>query len=144
MPVLLQGNLVYSCTISSIYVTHWAKTRHIPHFMKIKTRNWYIDVYLCSRNKWTRSVAWFLSYGAKCIADVECNFSRKHNVFTLLRCLRTLSCYVKWTHVLVKRQLKSWQRQLGKTAVVKVGAYIVSIVIKTTLYTLEACEIASY
>ena len=94
--------------------------------------------------KWKRSVAWFLSYGAKCIADVECNFSRKHNVFTLLRCLRTLSCYVKWTHVLVKRQLKSWQRQLGKTAVVKVGAYIVSIVIKTTLYTLEACEIASY
>ena len=30
--------------------------------------------------KWKRSVAWFPSYGVKCIADVEGNFSRKRNV----------------------------------------------------------------
>ena len=33
----------------------------------------------------------------------------------------------KFTCVLVKKQLGSWQRQLGKTAVIKAGAYIVSI-----------------
>ena len=43
-----------------------------------------------------------------------------------------------------KRQLESWQRQLQKTAVVKVGAYIVSIDRKTTVYRLEACEIAFF
>ena len=39
---------------------------------------------------------------------------------------------------------KKAARKLGKTAVVKVGAYIVHVSIdrKTTVYRLEACEIA--
>ena len=41
-----------------------------------------------------------------------------------------------------KRQLESRLRQLGKTALVKTGAYIVSIDRKTTMYRLKACEIA--
>ena len=36
---------------------------------------------------------------------------------------------------------ENWQRQLEKTAVVKVGAYIDR---KTTIYRLEACEIAFF
>ena len=36
---------------------------------------------------------------------------------------------------------ESWQGQLEKTAVVKVGAYTVSIDRKTTVYRLEADEI---
>ena len=48
----------------------------------------------------------------------------------------------KLTRVLVKRQLESSQRQLGKTAVVKAGAYIVSIDRKTTVNRLEAGKIA--
>ena len=52
------------------------------------------------------------------------------------KCLRLLSCYVKLTHVLVKRQLESKQRQLGKTAVVKARAYIVSIHRNTTACTM--------
>ena len=55
-------------------------------------------------------------------------------------CFRILSCYVKSPHVVVKKQLESRHRQLGKTAVVKAGAYIVSIDTKTTVYGLEACE----
>ena len=51
-----------------------------------KTKNRCIDVYLCSSEKWKRSVAWFLSYRAKHIVDAECNFSRKCDVFTLLNC----------------------------------------------------------
>ena len=43
-----------------------------------------------------------------------------------------------------KRQLESRQRQLEKTAVVKAGAYIVSIDKKETVYKLEACEIAFF
>ena len=39
----------------------------------------------------------------------------------------------KFTCVLVKKQLESRQRQLGKTVVVKVGAYIVSMDRKTTV-----------
>ena len=58
--------------------------------------------------KWKRSVAWFPSYGVKCIADVEC---RKRNV---------------------KRQLESWENQLGKIVVGNEGAYIVSMDRKTT------------
>ena len=50
----------------------------------------------------------------------------------------------KSTHVLVKRQLESWQRQLNKTAVVKAEAYIVSIDGETIVYRLEACEIAFF
>ena len=48
------------------------------------------------------------------------------------------------TRVLAKRQLGSRQRQLEKTAVVKAGAYIVSIDKKETVYKLEACEIAFF
>ena len=44
----------------------------------------------------------------------------------------------KFTRVLVKKQLESRQRQLGKIAVVKVEAYIVSMDRKTTVYGLEA------
>ena len=55
-----------------------------------------------------------------------------------------LSCYIKLTRVLVQRQLESRQRQLGKIAVVKAGAYIVSIDRKTTVYRLEAGEIVSF
>ena len=40
----------------------------------------------------------------------------------------------KFTRVLVKKQLESRQRQLGKTAVVKAEAYIVSMDEKTTVY----------
>ena len=47
--------------------------------------------------------------------------------------------YVKSTRVLVKK-LESWQRQMGKTTVIKAGAYIMSIDRKTTVYRLEACE----
>ena len=43
-----------------------------------------------------------------------------------VNCLHILSCYIKFTHV-VKKQLGSRQRQLGKTA----GAYIVSMDRKT-------------
>ena len=60
--------------ISTIcYVTRWVKTRHIPHFIKTKVRPEIgIPMFNCAAVKqWTRSVAWFLSYGAKCIADVE-------------------------------------------------------------------------
>ena len=51
----------------------------------------------------------------------------------------------KFTRVLVKKkQLGSPQRQLGKTAVVKAGAYIVSVDRKTTIYGLEAGKIAFF
>ena len=58
--------------------------------------------------------------------------------------LRMLSCYVTLTCVLVKRQLESRRRRLEKTAVVKVGAYIVSIGRKTTVCRLEAGEIVFF
>ena len=148
------------------------------------------------QKKWKRSVAWFLSYGAKCIAEAEHNFSTKCNishhygklcnishhysklcnishrygkfycsVYYIALCkidlcsaktvynvtvnfivpyTCTISHYVKLTHALVKRQLESRQRHLGKTEVVKVGGYIVSINRKTTTYRLEAHEIAFF
>ena len=125
------------------------------------------------QKKWKRSVAWFLSYGAKRIAEAEHNFSTKCNishhygklcnishhygklcnishrygkfycsVYYIALCkidlcsaktvynvtvnfivpyTCTISHYVKLTHALVKRQLESRQRHLGKTEVVKVG-----------------------
>ena len=42
--------------------------------------------------------------------------------------------------LIVKQQLGSHQRQLGKTAVVKTGAYIVSMDRKTTVYRLHFDE----
>ena len=50
-----------------------------------------------------------------------------------------VSC--KFTRVLVKKQFESRQKQLGKTAVVKAEAYIVSMDRKTTIYGLEAGKI---
>ena len=50
----------------------------------------------------------------------------------------------KFTRVLVKKQLRSRQRQLGKTAVMKAGAYIVSMDRKTTVYGLEAGKITFF
>ena len=50
-----------------------------------KTGNRYIVVWFCSSEKWKQSVAWFPSYRVKRIVDVERKFSRKRNVFTLLR-----------------------------------------------------------
>ena len=74
-----------------------------------------ISMFNCAAvKKWKRSVAWFASYGVKRIADAERN----------LRKTDLCSC---------KRQLESRQRQLEKTAVVKAGAYIVSIDRKTTV-----------
>ena len=48
----------------------------------------------------------------------------------------------KFTHVLVKKQLESQQRQLGKIAVVKAETYIVYR--KTTVYGLEAGKTAFF
>ena len=50
----------------------------------------------------------------------------------------------KFTRVLVRKQLGSRQRQLGKTVVIKAGAYIVSMDRKTTIYGLEAGKIAFF
>ena len=50
----------------------------------------------------------------------------------------------KFTHVFVKKQLESRQRQLGKTAVVKAEAYIVSMDRKRTVYGVEAGKIAFF
>ena len=50
----------------------------------------------------------------------------------------------KFTRVLVKKQLGSRQRQLGKTVVIKAGAYIVSMDRKTTVYGVEAGKIAFF
>ena len=50
----------------------------------------------------------------------------------------------KFTRVLVEKQLVSRQRQLGKTAVIKAGAYIVSMDRKTTVYGLEAGKIGHF
>ena len=50
----------------------------------------------------------------------------------------------KFTCVLVKKQLESRQRQLGKTVVVKAGAYIVSMDRKTTVYGLVTGKIAFF
>ena len=40
-------------------------------------------MFTCAVKKWKRLFACFPSYGAKCIADVKCKFSRKHDVFTV-------------------------------------------------------------
>ena len=83
----------------------------------------------------------------------EMHRGRRTQVFEKMQCfyavtvncsLRKLSCYIKSTRVLVKRQLESQKRQLEKTPVVKAGAYIVSIDKKTTIYKLGACEIAFF
>ena len=50
----------------------------------------------------------------------------------------------KFTRVLVKKQLESQQRQLGKTSVVKAEAYIVNMDRKTTVYGLEAGKTAFF
>ena len=50
----------------------------------------------------------------------------------------------KLGRVLVKKQLGSRQRQLGKTAVIKAGAYIESMDRKITVYELEVGKIAHF
>ena len=50
----------------------------------------------------------------------------------------------KFTCVLVKKQLESRQKQLGKTVVVKAEAYIVSMDRETTVYGLEAGKTAFF
>ena len=50
----------------------------------------------------------------------------------------------KFTRVLVKKQLGSRYGQLGKTAVVKAGAYIVPMDRKTAVYELKAGKIAIF
>ena len=50
----------------------------------------------------------------------------------------------KFTHVIVKKQLESWQKKLEKIAAVKAEAYIVSMGRKTTVYRLEAGEITFF
>ena len=45
--------------------------------------------------------------------------------------------FSKFTHVLVKKQLGSRQRWLGKSAVINAGAYIMAMDRKTTVYGLE-------
>ena len=94
-----------------------------------------------SGKKWKRSVAWFPSYRVKCVADAERNFSRKCNVILM-------SPYTivsrKFTHVLVKKQLESRQRQLGKTVAVKAEAYIVSMDRKATVHGLEVGKITFF
>ena len=125
---------------STNFVARWAKTQHIPHFMKIPEICISMCNYSAVKNGSDRLLGSWVAE-RKASQTWNATFWEKHNVFMLLR---TLSCYVKLTCVLVKRQLESRQRQLGKTAVVKVGAYIVSIDRKTTVYWLEAGEIASF
>ena len=50
----------------------------------------------------------------------------------------------KFTHAPVKQQLGRLQKQLGKTSVIKVGAYIVSMEKKTNVYGLEASKIVFF
>ena len=73
--------------------------------------------------KWKQSVAWLPSCGAKSFADMERNFLRMF-LWCYDKCLCILSCYAKSTCVVVKKQLESRHRQLGKTVVVKAGAYL--------------------
>ena len=51
----------------------------------------------------------------------EIQLFKKMQCFCVATYLRILSCYVKLTCVLVKRQLESCQRHLEKAAVVKAG-----------------------
>ena len=60
-------------------------------------------------------------------------------VFEKMQCF-----YVVTVNRNVSVYYTSRQRQLERTAVVKVGAYIVSIDKKTTVYKLEAFEIAFF
>ena len=84
--VKLSSALQQSCR-KPTYVTRWAKTRHIPHFVKIEIRSEIgISIFnYTAVQKWQWSVAWFPSYRAKRITDTEHRFSRKRNVFTLLQ-----------------------------------------------------------
>ena len=50
----------------------------------------------------------------------------------------------KFIRAFVKKQLGDRQRQLGKTAVVKAGSYIVPMDRKTTVYRLEAGKIVLF
>ena len=80
--------------------------------------------------------------------DAEHNFSRKCDVFTLLLISAYTTLLLKYTRVLVNKQLEvgkdSWEGpQLEKTAVINAGAYTVSID-RMTVYGLEAGKIAFF
>ena len=72
-PFHLGYTYIYICDPLSENLAHPALYEN-----RNKTGNLYINVAV---KKWKRLVAWFLSCGAKSIADAECNFS----IFTLLR-----------------------------------------------------------
>ena len=61
-------------------------TWHIPHFMKTKIRPGTAMSMFNSvvAKNWEQLVTWFLSL-SDCNVDTERNFSRKHNVYTLLQ-----------------------------------------------------------
>ena len=81
------------------YVTRWAKTQHIPHFMKIEIRPEIgISMFNCAAvKKWKWSVVWFLSYEAKHIADAECKFLRKRKRFYVVMVKCNVSVYYRVT-----------------------------------------------
>ena len=110
-----------------------------------KTGNRYIDVYLCSNEKMA-AISCLIPQVTEWNASQTQNASFQEKAMYLrcygkLQSLCILSCYIISTRVLVK---KTRQRQLKKTVVVKVEAYIVSIDRKTTVYKVEACEIAFF
>ena len=88
-----------------------------------KTRNQYINVQLCGSKKWKDRLP-----GSQVTEGMhrECRtqFFEKAQCFYLATSLRVPSCYGKFVHAFVEMQLKSQQRQLGMTAVMKAGAYI--------------------
>ena len=90
---------VYSLKYSE--PTRWAKTWHIPHFMKIEIRpEISTPMFNCAAmKKWKWSFAWFPSYEAKRNADAECNFLRKHNVFTLVGHSELIACLNQHDHM---------------------------------------------
>ena len=53
-------------------------------------------------------------------------------------------CYSEFAHFLVKKQLESQRRQLGKTAVIKAGAYICVYGQKDNRIPTEAGKIACF
>ena len=113
--------------------------------MKIKIRP-EICISMCNYatvKEWKRSVAWFLSFGAESVADAERNFSRKRDVFTLLRSPYTIVLRKIDTCSCKKAAWKSL-KTLGKDSGCESRAYIVSIGRKTTVYRQEAGEIVFF
>ena len=78
------------------------------------------------------------------ITNAECNFFEK------TQCLYVAMVNFNVPYTMVLRKINtcckksSFERQLGKTVVVKVGTYIVFLVRKTTVYGLKACRIVFF